>query len=343
MNYPSREHVLALIDAGIRAPSADNHHRIGFEPRPDGLSLRADATSLDCEERHRTILTLISVGAVVENIMIRASALGFAGRVRFPSDWRSTTKIADITWTGTADESDPLSEAIDARHTNRRFFRGHPLDSAERRLLDDQTANTRPAELLWFEGTRRAAVLRLIANAESSRFAHEALHRELFEAIRFDVGWRDTCAEGLPPGALEVEPFLRKPFAMLGQWGVMRRLRALGVHRLLGIRAGYLPCRLCHHLCGITVTGDPELGAPVAGRVLQRFWLEATRLGLALQPLAAAAVLAWGPEPGLATTLRTAWAKITPGATPLLLFRLGRARAPSVVTNRLPAATYLRA
>ena len=342
MDYPSREHVLALIDAGIRAPSADNRHRIWFEPRPDGLSVRPNHTFLGCDERHRTILSLISVGAVVENILIRATALGFSGRVEFSSDWRSTALLVDIVWTGTAANGDPLAEAIDSRHTNRRFFHGPPVAQPERQQLDAQIANMQPARLLWFEGERRAAVLRLVARAESARFADEALHRELFDAIRFDVGWRDTCDEGLPPGALEVEPFLRKPFAMLRHWRVMRRLNAVGVHRLLGIRAGYLPCRLCHHLCGITVAGDPELAAPVAGRVLQRFWLEATRLGLALQPLAAAAVLAWGPEPALAMTVRKEWAGITPGLTPLLLFRLGRAGAPSAVTSRPSAETYLR-
>jgi hypothetical protein len=342
MNYPSRERVLELIEAGIRAPSADNRHRIWFESRPDGLSVRVDPALLGSDERHRTILTLFSVGAVVENILIRASALGLSGRLRFASDWRSTAPIADIGWTGDDVERDPLSDAIDSRHTNRRFFHGPPLDPGERQRLDAQTANTHDVQVHWFEGGRRTEVLRLVAAAESSRFAHAALHRELFEAIRFDIGWRDTCQEGLPPGSLEVEPFLRKPFAMLGNWNVMRRLRAVGVHRLLGMRAGYLPCRLCHHLCGITVAGDPERDAPVAGRIFQRFWLEATRLGLALQPLAAAAVLAWGPESGLATTLRTGWDRIIPGSAPLLLFRLGRARAPAVVTSRPPAESYLR-
>ena len=342
MGYPGRQDVLALIEAGIRAPSADNRHRIWFEARPDGLSIRTDRAFLESDQRHRTILSLISVGAVVENILIRASALGFSGRVKFASDWRSTTVIADISWTGAAVERDPLSDAIDSRHTNRRFFHGTALDPRERRLLDAQTDNMQPVNWIWFEGDRRAAVLRLIAAAESSRFAHEPLHQELFEAIRFDVGWRDTCDLGLPPGALEVEPFLRQAFAMLRHWNVMRRLKTMGVHRLLGVRAGYLPCRLSHHLCGITVVGEPELGAPAAGRALQRFWLEATRLGLALQPLAAATVLAWGPEAALATTLRGQWGRIAPGLTPLLLLRLGRAPAPSVVTSRPPAETYFR-
>ena len=292
--------------------------------------------------RHRRILTLISIGAIVENLVLQGRHFGFSSRCSCFPDPAEPALIADIAWNGSAASRDRLVDAIPLRHTNRRFFHGPSL---ERRELDAFVADVNGCAgvlLTWLEGERRSRALHLALSAEGERFRNPLLHGELFSAIRFDVGWNRSCEAGLPPGSLEIERPLRSAFAGLRHWKMMERLNRLGAHGLLGLRAAYLPCRLSPHLGLITTDSDPEGGAIAAGRAFQRVWLTATLLGLALQPMAASVVLPLHETMGEASTdtktlLVAGWKSIAPESTPLMLFRLGRAKPPTVTAGRLPA------
>jgi hypothetical protein len=332
----------AIAESGVLAPSADNRHPVGFELRPTGLDLRiADPVAISGAP-HRTILTLLSVGAMVENMLIRARSLGLAADARLAPDAASPAPIAALDWHEDEASDVDLAGAIAARHTNRRFFHGPPADPRQLRALEDE-AERGGARVMWLDGAElRRRALALVWRAESERFRQRSLHEELFSAIRLDVGWRRSCDEALPPGALEIEPPLRRAFAALRHWPLVRALARLGIHRALGLRAGYLPCRLAPHV-GIVVTPlSPRAGAVAVGRAFQRLWLRATLEGLALQPLAASVVLPFHePDSTFARTLRDGWREIVPDATPLMLFRLGHAPAPSLRAGRKSVDAYL--
>jgi len=80
------------------------------------------------------------------------------------------------------------------------------------------------------------------------------------------------------------------------------------------------------------------------GRALQRIWLRATLLGIALQPMAASVVLPlqtsadMGMSESARSELRAGWAVLCPGRVPLMLFRLGYAAAPTMVASRKPTS-----
>lgn len=193
---------------------------------------------------------------------------------------------------------------------------------------------------------------RAARRAEAERFAQPRLHRELFDAIRFDVGWQQGCDEGLPPGALEVEAPLRAPFALLRHERVRPVARALGLPALLGLRAAWWPCVTAPHLALIVAPPGADdaraLDAQAfhAGRSMQRVWLAAELAGVALQPMAALGALlrqdAGGGWVGAGTqralrqqALRLLEAAaLDTGSRLHLLLRLGRAPAPSVVASR---------
>lgn len=85
------------------------------------------------------------------------------------------------------------------------------MTDAERGELDAAMHPYSACQLVWLdESARRRQALRLMRRAGTERFRNRTLHEELFSAIRFDVGWRATCPEGLRPGALGVEPPLRR-------------------------------------------------------------------------------------------------------------------------------------
>lgn len=349
---PDLEHLLRILAAGILAPSAENQHYLRFQVLDSSVRLLATDCASWAELPHRQMLALLSYGAVLENIALRSEQLGYALTVALLPDPGRPEQIAELRWAPSSAPPDPLGQAIELRHTNRRFYRRASLPKQTLGMLSAAAAAVSGASLLWLDdAVHRPRALSAIRVAETERFRRRALHQELFSAVRFDVGWQQTCDQGLPPGALQVEPVMQPPFALLRRWPVMRAATWLGAHHALGFRAGYLPCALAPHI-GLLLAGGPsEARVTVqAGRAFERVWLAAAAEGLALQPMAAATALARqrpGPgwvTPGVKARLNELLLGLCHGidAQPYLLFRLGRAAAPDVVSGRSPLEHHIR-
>jgi nitroreductase len=105
----------------------------------------------------------------------------------------------------------------------------------------------------------------------------------------------------------------------------------------------------------MSTASDPDTAYVQAGRALQRLWLAAEQHGLAFQPMAAATVLArqiigtrWvsaATQKQLLEGLQTLNAELGeqgPCARPCMLFRLGRAAAPTAIAGRRPLEYFLK-
>jgi hypothetical protein len=257
--------------------------------------------------------------------------------------------LFELAWREGGTERDPLSPAIPIRRTNRKFFNGPALSEAQLEQLAMETGAFGGVRLQWFHGAHAPnGLLQAIRLAEAERFARRLLHDELFGAIQWEAGWRKSCDEGLPPGALEVEPPLRPFFKAMRHWRVMQSLNSVGMHRVLGVRAAYLPARLSPHLGVLTTRGTGAGEAIETGRAFQRLWLRATLLDKALQPLAAcAALIRQQPEEGwvsAATQSRLSedLEKLFPGEKVAMIFRRGSASNGQVRAGRRSPRTYMR-
>jgi hypothetical protein len=344
---PLHSSVVSILEAGVLAPSGDNHHCFEVQASSDSIRLFGNRAYMTAPY-HRRVLSLLSFGAVIENMSIRAARLGYQTSVAWHPDGAEPALIAQMTLTKGEPVASALDLAIARRHTNRGvFYSGPKLTEAELKHFQQALVDIEGVRLDFFDSRgRRAKLLRLITLAEAERFNTRSLHEDLFSSVRFDVGWHATADEGLPPGALGVEPGMRWAFAQLRRWSVMKVLRRIGFHRVLGFRAAYLPCRLAPH-CGVLTTRLPlERGALAVGRALQRSWLEAESRGLAFQPFAGAALLALAEYREVPSEtgerLRQGWRELT-DETPLMVFRLGHASPPSVRTRRPTLASLLRA
>ncbi len=336
-----------ILEASLLAPSADNHHRLLFETRENEVLVWSEPGRLRNLTGYKRTLDLISLGAVIENIALRASAYSLEALVELlPPD--KLDLVARILFQPTSNTPDPLHAAIPLRHTNRRFFKGPAASPETLRSIQEEAGRISGCNLDWLDTTeQRSKALQLIRRAEGERFRTQVLHAELFENIRFSVGWNQTCDEALPPGALEIEPPLRFLFRTLRHWPVMRALNFILVYKQLGWRAGDLPCRLSPHLGVISTRSLTDTDQINAGRSFQRVWLRSTTYGLALQPMPASVLYAQhaaidqGILDKLQRYLQAGWEELTPMRIPLMVFRMGNAPAPEIVTGRKPLDTYL--
>ena len=344
--------LLSLVRSGIMAPSADNHHHVLFELRPNGLRMSAGPGYLECRERHRRILTQLAFGCVLENVVLAANGLGYELDLDWNSDPGRPELLADIHLSRCENPQLPsqsvLADMISLRYTNRRFYGRQRLTEDGMLSLRAEVATQPGLELIWLEGDDRGRALRLARLAETERFRRKGLHEELFSAVRFDVGWQASCDQGIAPGSLEVESGIRRAFQMLRHWPLMRILNVVGAHYLVGFRAGYLPCKLAPHLGVIVIRGDIEANAVRAGRAFQRMWLRATALGASLQPMAASVILPFYDSHKGDTTeklrnrLIGGWQEILGGVTPVMFFRQGYAPSPKIKSGRPLVERFLK-
>lgn len=341
-----RDLLLDVAQSGVLAPSADNRHVFQIELADSAIRLWPTREFKSCTDRLRRVLGLISLGAVAENMRLRAGELGYDATTRWLLD-EADGPLAQVDFQPAVGPCEDLASGIPLRHTNRRMYRGPALDAGETAALDAAVDRVDGVRLVWLQGDARRRALRLIWLAESERFRRRALHEELFGSIRFDLNWRESADDAIPPGALEVEAPMRPMFKALRHWSLMRPLTWVGAHRLLGLRAAWLPCAQAPAL-GFLATDLPiEPGAIAAGTALERLWLRATLLGLGFQPMAGSAVLPLqtGVEEGVSASLRQGltdgWQAISPGRRPVMVFRLGHAIPPTIISGRRPLSTYL--
>lgn len=347
MNELTPEQFHGLLQSAIQAPSADNRHPIHFQLGDQCIQVlhaRTEWGGLG----YKRVLDLLSLGALAENLSIAASRFDMGTDIALLPDPGRPDLALQINLLPGAAQTDPLWQAIPLRHTNRQIrFRGPVLSEDEQAQLAEAIRPQPACQLHWLDtAPARKQALALMRRAEAERFHNPLLHEELFSAIRFDVGWHNTCEEGLPPGALGVEPPLRGLFSLLRHWPVMRMANRVGAHHLLGWRSCYLPCRLAPHLGVLTVKNTDTASVFAAGRAFQRLWLTATRQGRVLQPMPASALYALegavdeGIPVGLQHALAAGWRAHLGEDIPLMLFRMGRASPPLITAGRPQPEVY---
>ena len=336
----------SIVEAAVLAPSADNRHCFELQLSDERILLfgnRAYASA----PFHRKVLALVSFGAVVENMRIRAAFLGYRACIRWMPDAADASVIAELRLAKAESAEHALDSAIPQRHTNRRLaYRGPRLGERELAQFGQAVAPIEGVSLHFMDTpTSRAKLLRLLRIAEAERFNTRSLHEDLFSAVRFDVGWHRTVEEGLAPCALSVEPGMRWAFRQLARWPVMNLLRALRFHHVLGFRAAYLPCRFAPHCAVLSTTLPAQRGALAVGMALERIWLWAASSGLSLQPFAAPALLALSdyvdvPSITRDRLLRT-WRALL-ADTPVMVFRMGFANPPEGRSGRPAPSAFIR-
>ena len=170
---------------------------------------------------------------------------------------------------------------------NRWPYRLEPLRAAEKHALEAALGNT--LSLQWHEsaGARwRIARLNGMASAIRLRLPEAfAVHQRI-------IDWSGNFSPtGIPAGATGLDAMTVK----LMKWAMQSWPRTKLVNRIVGtsgavLQMDYLPglCCAAHFTLGLKgAPGSPEERVQAlleAGGAIQRFWLTATKLGLAIQP-----------------------------------------------------------
>jgi molybdopterin/thiamine biosynthesis adenylyltransferase len=333
------------------APSGGNTQPWRFEA--DELELRFHlvrerTSTLDLRYRG----SYVAIGAALFNARVAAAARGRLGHVEIRADATPDDLVARLHF-GTAIDLTiaELFPGLWRRRSNRHH--GTPGTIPESAVASLQKA-------VEAEGARLTCVVEpsvietcaaLLAESDRLRNLSPWLHQEMMSELRWP-GY-DDLSTGIDVRTLELDSGDIAKLAVARRADIMEQLAAWNAGRALGdiTRARV---RSSGAIAVVTVDGE-EPGAYVrAGAAVERLWLEAEQLGLAVQPVSPVFIYATEeadyralmPAPfteslaQLARSFREALG-ITPD-TPLgLVLRLHYAPAPTFRSARLPIAEVL--
>jgi sulfur-carrier protein adenylyltransferase/sulfurtransferase len=281
-----------IIEAGIQAPSGDNVQPWNFKHTEDKIQLYLNPAADPSFFNFRQYASLISCGAVIENMMLSASAHNLQCSLALSPDLEGEDLVADLSFAESDTELNELYSAIWQRCTNRRMFTRRPLLPSTLLELKQSLAGLDGAQVhVLSEPEKLLELRRLVAIADRVRVQRRDLHEYLNQMIRFSRKETVLTADGLPLRNLEAglagEIFLR----LTRSWRVMNVLNKFGFSRFVSQTAvrGFAHCSAA---LLITVPGRSCTDYVLGGRALQRVWLSCTKLGLHFQPLAATPLFA---------------------------------------------------
>ncbi len=281
-----KEKIEQIIEAAIRAPSGDN-----VQPWKLDIAGNNQVDLFNLPERdpsyfnYKQMASYIAHGALIENFMIAAKTLGCMVELSlFPSS-DNPNHVAQFKLTETEAEPDPLYPAIFKRQTDRNRFKSTPLTQIQIENLKSSTSSIKQATLnLITNKEQKDRLAWLLQNNDRLVFEHKAIHKFLFEQIRWTQEEVETSQDGMPTETLGLNPIERFLFPAFKQWKTVKFFNSLMLSRVIGLK-GWFNCRTSSALGLITIKENNPLGFLSAGRATQRVWLQATLDGLSFQPV----------------------------------------------------------
>jgi nitroreductase len=354
---PSRDEIEWLVRRAAMAPSGGNVQPWHFVWRKD--------RHLDCylaRDRSGSFLdyecssSYFALGAAAENALLAAGDLHRSASIDvFPE-----SSAPDLVFRLSLGEPSALAPAsalaayIDARATNRRLAERRPLDPGHVQTLID-VASEHAAELRLVTDTGTLSeVGGLLGAVDRFRFLCEHLHTSMLSEVRFSAEEAASTRDGIDISTLELDEVGLAGLRLLADTKTAAFLRHLG--RGAGLEKPARRAVAAASAVAVLSVGGVDARAYFrAGRAMQRVWLCATRLGLAIQPMSVApyllARLIRGAGEGFTDTeiarlsaLRERYERVfpaAPGRADALLFRLAHAPAPSARALRRSVGAVL--
>jgi hypothetical protein len=287
---------LQILDLARWAPSGDNTQPWRFEiTGEDRLTVHVhDQAADDVYDYDGGRPTLLSAGMLLETMRIAASRHGRMLWWHYAGGEGHHHRIEVQLAKAPGVAPDPLIPFIHLRSVERRPYRTTPLTADQKRRLTAALGDE--LEIIWHESDeakRHAAHINGLATDIRLRTP------EAFHVHQRIIDWqRGRSPTGIPAGAIGLDAMTLKMMRWgLKDWGRIRLMNSLpGGTFMARQQMDYQPGKGC--AAHFTVLArEPVVAGPdrnerllKAGQGIQRFWLTATELGLAMQPAMAAVI-----------------------------------------------------
>jgi sulfur-carrier protein adenylyltransferase/sulfurtransferase len=283
----SGEAIRYILQAGIQAPSGDNAQPWKFSVNESRIFVHLDPLADSSFFNFRQMASVISSGAVLENMRIAATVFGLEGDIEHLPDSGNPECLARLDLRSTEGPKDSLHDAIWKRCTNRKLYDRKPIPQTLISDLSSQAASQSGCRLhLLTERSDIEQLARIIYRVDRIRTEHKGLHEHLQHMIHYNDEEALRQRDGFPIGNLEAgrigEIFLR----YTRPWPVMNFVNKIGLGRMVALRSCQ-SARASSAIALLTVPTNEPKDFLRGGQSLERVWLYLTQKGLSAQPMAA--------------------------------------------------------
>ncbi len=330
-----------VLETAVHAPSGDNAQPWEFSVKRNEVSIfnvpGKDATLYNFKERG----SIFAHGALIENIFIASTSHSLMPEVVAFPDPKNDNCTARILFKESLTKKDPLADFILERATNRKPYGKMNLSQEHKERILAAVKNYPEGEIrLIEEPNLMKSLARSISLNERLIIECKPIHDFLFSIIRWTEKEEREKA-GLYIKTLEFSPPQIALFRKLGDWKLAKFLAAVGFPKLISHQSAGLYAS-SGAIGALLMPNDDKKSFLLAGRIFQRFWLAATRIGLGLQPITAIPYLAQRIKAGEGNELSPKHKNLIMDAysnlvkifgvanqTIAMIFRIGYAEAPS--------------
>jgi hypothetical protein len=281
-----KEVIAQILTDSVTAPSPDNFQPWKFSVLDNEINVFKVPSEvnhlLDCNQ-HVLILT---VGMLVENIVISASHYGYRCSIQLFPDASYPDLAARIRiHKDSGVNRDHLYDYIKARCTNRKMYKKNGIAPE---ILDELAGLLRDFPGIEVQFAEDQKDIRQLGNAVSAidkiMCENKELHGALFQHITWTKEEEQRTNQGLSLDAMELKAADKQMFRLIQKWKVINSLNKIGFSNIIRAKNA---SQYGSAACGVIIStqNDSQTDYLNAGRFVQRFWLVATQKGLSLHPI----------------------------------------------------------
>lgn len=276
-----------VLDAARWAPSGDNSQPWRFKIRsPLKVDIQADLEAGNVYQYRQGEPHWLALGMLLEAMKLAAHKKGYELYWELAHEDHGSA-LVQVELKPTSAQPDSLLNWLRLRSVDRRAYRLRPLSDAQKTQMEDALGDGLSIE--WRESVRDRV---RFAGISAAGTAIRLRIRETFSVHRKVIDWSGPFSRiGLPAKASGLNPLLRPLMRWaLGGHGRMRLLtQALKGRWLAQIDLDWVPglCSAGYFVVRQNINSANKISNVeriIIGQRLLRFWLQATRSGLAIQP-----------------------------------------------------------
>ncbi len=343
-----------ILEVAKFAPSGDNAQPWRFQVKGETIEVYNDESVDNSLYNYNQIASYIAIGAVIENIMIVARSFGYAARSEFNTDSNSYL-ISRVYLSSIKPQEDELFSSILNRATNRKpYEKEYKLTNDQLRYLLDSSRDIGDGIIkIIVEKQKITELAKIASKNEMIVLENKRLHDYLFEHIRWSQEEAEKTGNGMHIDTFEFNPIQKNIFKLFKKWETLSFFNKLGVAKFIARESAAI-YSLSSAIGVIVVHGNIRHDYFLGGRLMQRIWLKATKLGLNMQLLTGVTLLHQrlniGEDSGFSSEhneiLKNEYKKVMKifslkNETIVMMFRIGRGNSATRKTTRLPLNSLL--
>lgn len=353
----TQEQIKKLCESGGMAPSGGNIQPWKVEAYDNVLELKLDPVRSSSFLDVGQLASVFSLGSFFENLSITASSLGLSFDTKFQEFKTIDDAVVRIIFKDIDEKvkDHPLESSISKRTTNRQMFDGTIIDKVTISALEKEVSDFNSEYKLTCLSNydKKEQVIKILGKADGVRTLNDTLHKQMFDELRWTDSESNSMKDGIDIATMELPA--NAP-VLLKQMKDHPFVRHLMPRKIFEDMAKPL-LRGSSHLCVLSMSTKPDVKSMfLAGQILERIWLTATKLDLALHPWTVFTFFLLRVEHfsgegfnkkekeeiiHLGKELREHLG-LSAQETPLFIFRLSKARPPSARSLRLPWQDYTK-